>query len=174
MRTRRPERLRGFSYVGFHRYSLTFTTLGRARAFTTHDVVDRTLSQILRAAMAEAFDVIAYCFMPDHVHIVAAGASEHSDLNAFIKRGKQLSGYDYKQRTGTRLWQPYPYEHVLRDDESLARTVRYVLENPVRAGVVKDLREYLFLGSGVYTLGQLLDFAFERRPARRPAPPIDN
>src|SRR6266545_4803835 len=121
MRTGRPERLRGFSYIGFHRYSLTFCAFDRAALFTTREVVDPVKSQILRAATERAFDVMAYCFMPDHVHIVAAGVSEHSDLNAFVGLGKQYSGFGYKQRTGKRLWQPYPYEHVLRDDESLAR-----------------------------------------------------
>ena len=165
MRTGRPERLRGFSYTGFHRYSLTFCTLDRVPLFTTRDVVDPVKSQILRAASERAFDVIAYCFMPDHVHIVVAGVSEHSDLKAFLKLAKQLSGYGYKKQTGRRLWQPYPYEHVLRDDESLARTIRYVLENPVRAGMVRDPRDYPFLGSGVHMLGDLLDFAYERRLA---------
>ncbi len=165
MRTGRPERLRGFSYIGFHQYSLVFCTLNRSPIFTTHAIVDLARAQILRAAAKEAFDIIAYCFMPDHVHVVAGGASERSVLNAFVKLARQYSGYHHKRHVGTDLWQPYPYEHVLRGEESLARTVRYILENPVRAGLVKDPRDYPFLGSGVYTLDQLLDFAYERRPA---------
>jgi putative transposase len=165
MRTGRPERLRGFSYLGFHRYSLTFCTQNRAPVFTTNDYVDLARTQILRAAANEAFDVIAYCFMPDHLHLVAAGGAENSDLNSFLKLAKQLSAYHYKQLTGRQLWQPYVYEHVLRHDESLARTVRYVLENPLRRGLVSDPRRYPFLGSGVYEIDQLLDFAYERRLA---------
>jgi putative transposase len=134
MRTGRPERLRGFSYIGFHRYSLTSCALARAPIFATHDVVDLVTSQIVRAGTESAVQVIAYCFMPDHVHIVVEGIGEHSDLRVFLKLSKQYSGYRYKQRTGRRLWQPYLYEHVVRDEESLARTVRYVVENPVRRG----------------------------------------
>jgi putative transposase len=103
--------------------------------------------------------------MPDHVHLLAEGVAEVSDLNAFMKLAKQYSGYEYKKRTGNKLWQPYVYEHVLRADESVARTARYILENPVRAAIVKDPRDYPFLGSSVYTVEQLLEFAYDRRPA---------
>lgn len=164
MRKRCPTHLPGFSYLGYHRYSLTFCTLNRAQVFTAGDIVGLVQSQILRAAAAEAFDLVAYCFMPDHLHLVAEGTTDQSDLKRFIKFAKQFSGFDYKQRTGTTLWQRYSYEHVLRDDESLARTVRYVLENPVRAGYVTAPREYLFVGSSVYTLEQLFDFAYGSNP----------
>jgi hypothetical protein len=63
---------------------------------------------------------------------------------------------------GTKLWQRYGYEHVIRDSEALRGAVRYVLENPVRAGLVKEPREYAFLGSSVYTVEALLEFAYDR------------
>jgi hypothetical protein len=39
---------------------------------------------------------------------------------------------------------------VLREDEETPRVVRYILENPVRAGLVEAYREYPFCGSLVY------------------------
>src|SRR5688572_8883696 len=53
---------------------------------------------------------------------------------------KQLAGYAHKRRTGELLWQPSYYDHVLRDDEETSSAVRYVLENPVRKGLVKTSR----------------------------------
>jgi len=144
---------------------LTFCTHQRQSIFTTHDNVTRAWSQILRAAQERAFDVIAYCFMPDHVHLVAQGTAEHSDLKRFMSLAKQYSGYEYKRRTDRNLWQPYAYEHVLRHDESLTRAVRYVIENPVRKGLVEHPRDYPFLGSSRYSLQELIDFAYETRPA---------
>ena len=136
MRTKYPRHLAGFSYLGIHQHSLTFCTAGRARPFIDAASVSCANAQILRAAEDEYFAEIAYCYMPDHLHLVVEGTSEQSDLKRFIARAKQLSSYHYKQKTGVPLWQRYGYEHVLRGDDHLATTVRYIIENPVRAGLV--------------------------------------
>jgi REP element-mobilizing transposase RayT len=81
-----------------------------------------------------------------------------SDFRAFVKRFKQTSGFEYCQQTRQRrLWQPGYYEHILRGDEVTEVVARYVLENPIRAQLAKDLGEYPFAGSNVYTLEQLRD-----------------
>jgi len=162
MRTEYPKHLPAFSYVGYHAYSLTFCARDRARLFTSSESVYLVRSQILRAAESESFDVVAYCFMPDHLHLVVQGAREDSDLKAFVKLAKQLSGFHYRQKTGSALWQRYSFEHVLRDDEDLAIKVRYVLENPVRAGIVVAPADYTYLGSSVYEVNELFDFAYGR------------
>jgi hypothetical protein len=46
---------------------------------------------------------------------------------------------------------------VLRDEERVDVVARYILENPVRAGFVKRVLEYPFLGSLVYDVKALLD-----------------
>jgi putative transposase len=160
MRMRYPRHLAAFCYVGLHRYSLTFCAAERAPRFTDPTSVSDALSQILRAAGEEEFSIIAYCFMPDHLHLIVEGVTERSDLKRFVQRAKQYSGYLHAQRTGQRLWQRYGYEHVIRDEESLSRLVRYVIENPVRARLTEHPRDYPFLGSGRYTLTELIDFAF--------------
>ena len=43
------------------------------------------------------FAVFAYCLMPDHVHLLAHGMSEHADLRRFAKRTKQSSGQRYRR-----------------------------------------------------------------------------
>jgi len=125
------------------------------------------LTQILRAANEEGMAIIVYCFMPDHLHLVVEGVTEQSDLKKFVGRAKQYSGYEHSQRTRRRLWQRYGFEHVIRDDESLSRLVRYVIENPVRARLAGHPKDYPFLGSGVYTLEELIDFAYDRQESDR-------
>lgn len=61
---------------------------------------------------------------------------------------------------GARLWQRYGYERVLRDDAPTQLAVAYTLENPVRAGLVKEPRDYPFIGSSACTVEQLLEYAF--------------
>ena len=71
---------------------------------------------------------------------------------------KQRAGYQHKRRNGESLWQESYYDHVLRDDEDIDRTVRYVLENPVRKGLVLEFDEYPFSGSAIYSKEQLRQF----------------
>jgi len=152
-----PQHLKGFAYVGEHRYFLTFCTDFRKPLFTSEERVAIARTQILRAATSESFNVITYCFMPDHVHLLVAGAHPASDCRQFIARAKQFSGYHYQHEFNERLWQRYGFEHVLRAEEDTFRVARYILENPLRAGLARSVREYPYLGSSCYTIDQILD-----------------
>jgi REP-associated tyrosine transposase len=156
MDPRHPQHLKTFSYAGFYRYSLRFCTDARRPVFTSPSPVDLVRSQILRSAAEEQFAVIVYCFMPDHLHLLVEGQAENSDCKRFIARSKQYSGFYYTRQFGTRLWQRYGFERVLRDSEQTFVVARYILENPVRAGFVTTIDEYPFVGSFVYTLPDLI------------------
>jgi putative transposase len=157
MITNNPGHLKGFSYIGLHRYSLTFCTEGRRRLFTDAAAIDLVVQQLLRAANEHAFAVIAYCFMPDHLHLLIEGTSDDSDGRRFIKAFKQYSGYYYSQKWHETLWQRYGFEHVLRDDEATIEVVKYIVANPVRAGLASTVEEYPFVGSLVYQLKDLIN-----------------
>jgi len=148
--------LKTFDYVGLHQYFLTFCTDRRRKLFTESAIADLVLSQISRAAGENQFEVIAYCFMPDHLHLLVEAASESSDCKRFIASAKQYSGFYYADARHARLWQRYGYEHVLRDDEVTLIIAKYVLENPIRAGLVKQVEDYPFVGSLKYLLADLL------------------
>ena len=159
MITNNPGHLKGFNYVGFHRYSLTFCTNQRRRLFTEPAVVDLVAAQLLRAANEQKFAVIAYCFMPDHLHLLIEGTCDDSDGRRFIKSFKQYSGYYYSQTRHDTLWQRYGLEHVLRDDETTIEVVKYILANPVRAGLAAAVEDYPFVGSFVCELKDLINSA---------------
>ena len=156
MDPRHPQHLPTFSYLGFYRYSLRFCTDDRRQVFTSHVPVDLVRSQILRGASEERFGVIAYCFMPDHLHLLVEGQAEDSDCKRFISRSKQYSAFYFAREVGIRLWQRYGFERVLRDSEQTFVVARYILENPVRAGLVATIEEYPFAGSFMYTLPELI------------------
>jgi putative transposase len=122
--------------------------------------VQLVLAQFLRAAANEDFRILAYCFIPDHVHLLVEGLEENADCKKFIVKCKQCSAHAYAKAFGSRLWQPFGYEHVLRDEEKLHVVARYILENPVRAGLAKSVADYPFVGSQVYTVQELLAVPF--------------
>lgn len=59
--------------------------------FTNSDVVGLALQALNEASDKHAFGLHAYCFMPDHVHLLVSG-DDASDLAAFVGLFKQLSG----------------------------------------------------------------------------------
>ena len=68
--------------------------------------------------------------------------------------------YSHLGEFGTRLWQRYGFERVIRDSEQTFVVARYILENPVRAGLVNAIDEYPFSGSFVYTMPELIASAY--------------
>jgi len=87
--------------------------------------------------------------MPDHLHIVLEALDKEADLVKFVTRFKQYAGFEYRRETGSRLWQEGFYDRVLRKEEAAEDAVRYVLSNPVRAGLVMAVHEWPFSGSDV-------------------------
>ena len=132
------------------------------KRFEDNAVVELVATQFLRAASDEEFAIIVSCFMPDHVHSLVEGQRDDSDLKKFIARAKQYSGFEFGKRKEGRLWQRYGYEHVLRNEEDTRAIAAYILENPVRAGLVESVDDYPHVVSSVYTRRELLDFVYGR------------
>ena len=150
-------RLKTFDYRGIHRYFLTFCTHERRRLFVMADCVALVHLQFLRTAAGSQMAILAYCFMPDHVHLLIEGLSDDSDGRLFIARAKQFSGFHFQKQFGVPLWQRYGFEHTLRADEDALSVARYILENPVRAGLVTQVQDYPYLGSKVHSVEEILE-----------------
>jgi putative transposase len=153
---RNAPRARSFDYVGAYLYFLTICTDGRRRCFVARADIEGPLSQLLRTADEEGFATSAYCFMPDHLHLLVEGKTQHADLRRFARRYKQQSGYSWKQMHGRQLWQRGYYDHVLREDEEAREVARYILHNPVRAGLCTDPLAYELQGSATLEPRDLL------------------
>jgi putative transposase len=152
----RPPRLTGFAYVGCHRYFLTICTFQKIEHFRSADVVNAVLLQFLRTSNANGFAVPAYCFMPDHLHVLAEGKSDSADLRGFVSDAKQHAAHDARRWICGRLWQPGYYDRVLREDDNSYEVARYIVLNPVRAGLVASPGDYPFLGSDLISVNDLI------------------
>ncbi|MCH7747433.1 MAG: transposase [Acidobacteria bacterium] len=156
MSVRRPGRAAGFAYLGAHTYLVTCCTYARRRYFARTATARQVLSQIRQAAGAWHLAVLAYCLMPDHLHLVVQGTRADANLQGFVSSFKQRSGFDHARTTDTRLWQAGYHDRVLRRDESVLTTIAYVLNNPVRARIVQRPEDYLWSGSDQYTMDERL------------------
>ena len=165
MPTGTPGHLKTFGYLGLHRYSLTFCTDHRRHLLVGPEAVGLVLTQISRAAAENQFAVIAYCFMPDHVHLLLEGRSEASDCKRFIARAKQYSGFHFSRTYHQVLWQRHGFERTLPDEEESLIAAKYIVENPIRAGLVQRVADYPYVGSLEYSLADLVEGV--ERPRQR-------
>ena len=157
MITNRPKRLTGVDYSVFKRYFLTICTANRRTRFDSFDTVDQVRQKLLETARSIGFSIPAYCFMPDHLHALVEGLVENADFRHFVKIFKQVTGFAYRRRNEADLWQPGYHERIVRDDEETEAIVRYIWENPIRAGITKELGEYPFCGSDRYQLCEIVE-----------------
>jgi len=142
-------RLPEFSYRGTFAYHLTIVSHKRERNLLP---AERVISQALdEAAAACDFELLAWVIMPDHMHMLTLGLLESSDCVRFLQRFKQLSAYRFKQRTGSRLWQPSFHDHVARTEEDLWALAKYIVENPVRARLCDAIEEWPQMGGTLLT-----------------------
>lgn len=96
--------------------------------------------------------------MPDHAHLLVEGLAADSDLRRFVRIAKQRSAYEYSKKTsGDQLWQEGFHDRILRKEDDVRAVARYVIENPVRAGLVSSPGDYQHSGSDVWTIPAILE-----------------
>ena len=154
----RPRRLDGFTYVGLARYFLTTCTYRRRTTFRDHTVASQTIALFRTTSQAEGFSLLAYCLMPDHAHVLVEGLSDSSDFKRFAKLTKQRSGAAYALKADGPLWQKGNYERVLREGEDAKEIARYIIVNPVRAGLVQSADEYPYVGSDAWSIRESMEW----------------
>jgi REP-associated tyrosine transposase len=143
---RKPNRLPMEVYHGPRVYSLTLACQHRRRWFLDARLVAECVEALRVAAQVHNARVYAYCFMPDHLHLLVHGGAR-TFLPDLMHDFKQVTGYAFGKATGRDLWQDGYYDHIVRSEEGVLRVARYIAANPVRAGLVADAAAYPYTGS---------------------------
>ena len=103
------------------------------------------------------YDWHAFVVMPNHIHLLVTPAV------ALPKLTKSLKGITAKRAnallalTGRPFWQEESYDHVVRQEREFNKIRRYIEENPVRAGLVKEASQYRWSSAGWATGGSPAD-----------------
>lgn len=152
-----PRRLPGISYHHLATYFVTSVTYQRVKAFDVNEFGPLTGHSLLATSARFDFTVLAYVVMPDHVHALLKANLDGADLQATVKAWRQQTGFTWSRRHGCKLWQHGYWERVLREHETPLSVARYIVENPVRAGLVTHPREYPLCGSAAYTMEEMCE-----------------
>lgn len=109
---------------------------------------------LARYAKKHGISIWAYCLMPNHIHLI--GVPEKPDSFACAIREGHSSysrWFNCKHGFSGHLWQSRFYSVVL-DDPHLWTAVRYVEQNPVRAGMVRAASDYLWSSALAHCQGE--------------------
>jgi REP element-mobilizing transposase RayT len=98
------------------------------------------------------FDLRVAVVIPDHVHLIFTplldrDAMEVFSLATIMDAIKGASAHKINKSLGRkgRVWQPESFDHVVRSSEGLDAKIQYLLENPVRQGLVSQWAAYPWL-----------------------------
>ncbi len=90
-----------------------------------------------------------YTIMPSHVHlffeIVGHSSAEESHLKQVLEQFKRWTGHaagKVLHADGDRFWQDEWFDHWSRSDSEDERIIAYIRENPVKAGLIADYRQW--------------------------------
>jgi REP element-mobilizing transposase RayT len=98
------------------------------------------------------YDLRVAVVMPDHVHVILIPIVDEkkqrtwavSEIMDAVKGASAHLINKNLNRSGS-VWQQESFDHVLRSSESLDAKIQYVLDNPVRRGLVTNSAEYRWL-----------------------------
>jgi REP element-mobilizing transposase RayT len=129
-------------------YLLTTKTFQRKPLF-----LDLFLGRIVVQAMRfqeneNRVESLAFVLMPDHLHWLLA-LQQQSTLSEVMKSVKnyssrKIAGFlrESGEAKATQVWQEGFHDHALREKDDLIDVARYVVANPLRAGLVQSVGDY--------------------------------
>jgi putative transposase len=128
-------------------YLVTSVTKDRRKLFLDFDL-GCLASKILNShQLWPDANLLAWVLMPDHMHLLVE-LGDRESLALVVQRVKSLVARELRQSLGPeQIWQSGFHDHALRDSEDVIAVARYVIANPLRAGLAKGVGEYPFWGS---------------------------
>ncbi|MFJ3378459.1 REP-associated tyrosine transposase [Pseudomonas sp. NPDC086112] len=123
-------------------YLLTANTLGREPVFKDYTLGRMVVHQFKQAQDQGFADSLAFVVMPDHFHWLIQ--LQRGSLGQLMCQTKSLSTRSINAAAGRvgSLWQQSFHDHALRREEDLVKLARYVVANPLRAGLIEKLGDY--------------------------------
>jgi REP element-mobilizing transposase RayT len=134
----------------------------RLPVFRTDEIKAVACRALDEARKSGKFALYAYVIMPDHLHVITDSARSSEDTLRFIngiighhviahlkERGYESSLQKLRQETKRRRyqhsqWDNHPNVRLLLTEKMLMERVRYLHQNPVRAGLVERAEDYRY------------------------------
>jgi len=138
---RKNEHWRSHQEACFEKFDALLDGDSQGPRWLADERVAAIVAEALRYRDGSEYDLLAYCIMPNHVHLVHSAVGRNGiptyKMLQSLKRHTARKANIVLQRSGA-FWQSESYDHVIRNGEELERTIRYVLENPVNVALAES------------------------------------
>ena len=121
--------------------------------------IARIVSEQIHALGGERYRLIAFCIMSNHVHLLVDTADYHPPVAPLhagptalypladtlkLLKGRTARYCNQALGRGGAFWHHESYDHVVRDEKEFERIIWYILNNPVKAGLIKNWEDWPF------------------------------
>ncbi len=132
-------------------YHVMLRGADRRIIFSDDEDCRKFLETMQRAKRESGFQLFAYCLMGNHVHILLK--EEKEPLEVIFKRiGSTYVSYDnWKYQLHGHLFQDRFRSAAVEDDAYFLDVLRYICQNPVKAGLCEKMFDYPWLGCSEIT-----------------------
>ncbi len=124
-------------------YHITICTDQRRPWFESLEYSRLVILQMRKMHEEKMLYSMAWVLMPDHLHWLLQ-LTGNNELSAVIKRFKGSAARALNKKLGRSgsIWQRGFHDHALRHEEDIRQTARYIVANPLRAGIVESIGAY--------------------------------
>ncbi len=124
-------------------YHITTATYQRRKVLDNFIAGRAVVNALRRASRFGQADTLAFVVMPDHLHWLMQ-LTGNKQLSVTVNTVKSLSARAINQAGGCEgpVWQKGYFDRGLRRDEDIVTIARYIIANPIRAGLVKTVGDY--------------------------------
>ncbi|HYN53989.1 MAG TPA: transposase [Methylotenera sp.] len=118
-------------------YHITTTTLNRAPIFKDITKARVIINVLMKSDKLDKTSTLAFVIMPDHIYWLFQLNRSHL-LSKVVQSIKSISAH----QIGQSIWQSGFYDHAIRKDEDIQNVTRYIVANPIGAGIVTKIGNY--------------------------------
>jgi len=118
-----------------HYYLITIVTRDRYPWFLDHGHAATASRNLYHHTVQSSAETLSFVVMPDHVHWLL---QLHTDLSEAVRKYKTRVSWEID----TPVWQKGFHDHALRQEEDLRQVARYIVANPLRAGLANNIGDY--------------------------------
>ena len=143
-------------------YHVIMRGINRQSIFEDDEDYEKFIETLRSYKAISGYEVYAYCLMGNHFHLLLKVGKE--DLDLVVKRvaGSYVYWYNFKYRRCGHLFQDRYKSEAVEDDTYLLTVIRYIHQNPIKAGLCKSILEYKHSSYGEYVKedSRLVDVSF--------------
>ena len=131
-------------------YHIILRGINQQQIFEDEEDSLRFLETLLKYKEQCGYEIYAYCLMSNHVHILLKEGKEN--LTLVLKRiaGSYVYWYNWKYHRSGHLFQDRFKSEPVEDDAYFLTVIRYIHQNPVKAGICRNVDGYKFSSYNEY------------------------